>query len=174
MTDRKCPLGEDCDLTVAWMAGQQKARDSFRQRIEAMTLQRDLARVDADQQRARAEAAENRSRELSHKLDELDFLHHEGGPQSVAAMEEALRDLCDRADDVLAFLRSGAPGYLDGWNDAREAAAEKAKPKYPRPCDCEGCYCGNPGDNQAAAEWDAENALYRAILDITPPERPKP
>ena len=36
---------------------------------------------------------------LSHKLEELDFLHHEGGPQSVAAMEEALRELCDRVED---------------------------------------------------------------------------
>ena len=55
---RTCPLGEDCDLTVAWMAGQQEARDSFRQRVETLTAQLGLARVDSDQQLARAEAAE--------------------------------------------------------------------------------------------------------------------
>jgi hypothetical protein len=32
---------------------------------------------------------------LSHRLDELDFLHHEGGPQSVAAMEAALKPFAD-------------------------------------------------------------------------------
>ena len=39
---------------------------------------------------------------MSHKLDELDFLHHEGGPQSVAAMEEARRELCDRVESLEA------------------------------------------------------------------------
>jgi hypothetical protein len=29
---RTCPLGEDCDLTVAWMAGRESAKD----RIEAL------------------------------------------------------------------------------------------------------------------------------------------
>ena len=99
MSDRICPLGEDCDLTIAWMAGREEARDQFRARIEHLETQLGLAQIDADQQRARADAAENRCHELSHKLDELDFLHHEGGPESVAAMEEALRELCDRVED---------------------------------------------------------------------------
>ena len=58
MTDRTCPLGEDCDLTVAWMAGREEARDQFRARIEQLETQLGLARIDADQQRARAEALE--------------------------------------------------------------------------------------------------------------------
>ena len=37
MTRRVCPFGDDCDLTVAWVAGQEEARDSFRQRLEEMT-----------------------------------------------------------------------------------------------------------------------------------------
>ena len=61
MTDRKCPLGEDCDLTVAWMAGRQEARDSFRARINQLEVQLGLARTDADAQRARAEDAEDRA-----------------------------------------------------------------------------------------------------------------
>ena len=32
MTKKTCPLGEDCDLTVAWMAGRESAKD----RIEAL------------------------------------------------------------------------------------------------------------------------------------------
>ena len=27
MTKKDCPLGEDCDLTIAWMAGAEKAKD---------------------------------------------------------------------------------------------------------------------------------------------------
>jgi len=32
MTKKTCPLGEDCALTVAWMAGRESAKD----RIEAL------------------------------------------------------------------------------------------------------------------------------------------
>ncbi len=65
MSDRNCPLGEDCDLTVAWMAGQKEARDSFRARIEELKTQLGLTRIDADQQRARAEVAEAALGELT-------------------------------------------------------------------------------------------------------------
>jgi hypothetical protein len=96
VTDQKtCPLGDDCDLTVAWMAGQAEARDSFRARIEQLETQLGLARIDAQQQRERASNAEA-------ELRELDFLRHEGGPQSVAALEAALKpfaDFCAVIDD---------------------------------------------------------------------------
>jgi uncharacterized coiled-coil DUF342 family protein len=58
LAERTCPLGPDCDLTVAWMAGQHEARDSYRQRIEELRTQLGLARLDADQQRQRADIAE--------------------------------------------------------------------------------------------------------------------
>jgi hypothetical protein len=32
---RTCPLGEDCDLTVAWMAGRESAKDEYKTRIAA-------------------------------------------------------------------------------------------------------------------------------------------
>ena len=123
MTDRKCPLGDDCDLTVAWMAGAEKQREHMHGRIKELALQLGLARIDADQHRARAEAAESRSRELSHKLDELDFLHHEGGPQSVAAMEEALV----KSEAALADIAEGEPDpdsvAENVWCKDRAAAA---------------------------------------------------
>ncbi len=31
MTKKKCPLGEACDLTIAWMAGRQHAIDRYRE-----------------------------------------------------------------------------------------------------------------------------------------------
>jgi hypothetical protein len=31
MTKKQCPLGDDCDLTIAWMAGAEKAKDRIRE-----------------------------------------------------------------------------------------------------------------------------------------------
>ena len=36
MSKRGCPLGEDCDLTLAWMMGAEDARDKTKARIEAL------------------------------------------------------------------------------------------------------------------------------------------
>ncbi len=57
------------------------------------------------------------------------------------------------------------------------AVAEKVKaacaiicePKGPRPCDCTSCSCGNYGDTERVAAWDADNANAQAIeaLDLT-------
>jgi len=30
MSDMKCPLGEDCDLTLAWMMGAERAKDTIK------------------------------------------------------------------------------------------------------------------------------------------------
>ena len=36
MTKKQCPLGEDCDLTIAWMMGAEDARDRAKARIAAL------------------------------------------------------------------------------------------------------------------------------------------
>jgi hypothetical protein len=36
VTKKSCPLGEDCDLTIAWMKGAEDARDKAKARIEAL------------------------------------------------------------------------------------------------------------------------------------------
>ncbi len=36
MTKKTCPLGEDCDITIAWMMGAEDARDKAKARIEAL------------------------------------------------------------------------------------------------------------------------------------------
>ena len=36
MSKRGCPLGEDCDLTLAWMMGATEARDRAKVWIEAL------------------------------------------------------------------------------------------------------------------------------------------
>lgn len=30
MSSAKCPLGEDCDLTLAWMMGAERAKDTIK------------------------------------------------------------------------------------------------------------------------------------------------
>jgi phage shock protein A len=45
MTKKQCPLGEDCDLTIAWMKGAEDARDKAKARIEA--LEKEITEVNA-------------------------------------------------------------------------------------------------------------------------------
>jgi hypothetical protein len=47
MTDRTCPLGADCDLTVAWMAGAEDVRRTYRARLdEAAALEAQVQRAE--------------------------------------------------------------------------------------------------------------------------------
>ena len=52
MTKKHCPLGEDCDLTIAWMKGAEDARDRAKARIEALTEQLEATRLDAKEAEA--------------------------------------------------------------------------------------------------------------------------
>lgn len=45
MTDKKCPLGEDCDLTIAWMAGAGRAKSAYMARIEALETKLEKAHL---------------------------------------------------------------------------------------------------------------------------------
>lgn len=36
MTKKTCPLGEDCDLTIAWMAGRKSAKNELEAEIDAL------------------------------------------------------------------------------------------------------------------------------------------
>jgi len=36
MTKKTCPLGEDCDITLAWMMGADDARDKAKARVEVL------------------------------------------------------------------------------------------------------------------------------------------
>jgi hypothetical protein len=36
MTKKRCPLGEDCDLTTAWMLGRQSEKAEAAARIEEL------------------------------------------------------------------------------------------------------------------------------------------
>jgi hypothetical protein len=53
MTKKHCPLGEDCDLTIAWMMGAEDARDRAKARIAA--LEAKLAKNEALMQAGFAE-----------------------------------------------------------------------------------------------------------------------
>ena len=52
MSKKNCPLGEDCDLTLAWMMGATEARDKAKARIAVLTEQLESARLDAKEAEA--------------------------------------------------------------------------------------------------------------------------
>lgn len=61
--------------------------------------------------------------------------------------------------------------YTDIRAAALEEAAKVVAPSKPRPCDCESCYCGNAGDAETVAMWDAENwaaKRIRALIALPP------
>ena len=60
MSDRTCPLGEDCDLTVAWMAGAEDQRKHMHGRLSEAA-----ARIEA------LEAALLAADELARAVDDL-------------------------------------------------------------------------------------------------------
>ena len=53
MPDMKCPLGDDCDLTIAWMMGAERAKDTIKaqaaeiERLRAALKQ--IAKYSADE-----------------------------------------------------------------------------------------------------------------------------
>lgn len=59
------------DLTTAYMAGYEAARDHFRARIEDLRAQLELTRIDADQQRDRANHYEAECRRLQRPVGTL-------------------------------------------------------------------------------------------------------
>lgn len=85
------------------------------------------------------------------------------------------------ATDVFHLYYGGLAARMDGANNHSDAilallpdaaairaavfeeAAKIIEPKRPRPCDCERCNCGNYGDAEAVAAWDAENVAAAAI-----------
>lgn len=69
--DRKCPLGDECDLTVAWLAGSENQREHDKGRIEDLTMQLEMARYDSDQQRKRAEHAEQERHTMRDRIEAL-------------------------------------------------------------------------------------------------------
>jgi hypothetical protein len=52
MAKKHCPLGEDCDLTIAWMMGAEDARDRAKAQIAVLTEQLESARLDAKEAEA--------------------------------------------------------------------------------------------------------------------------
>lgn len=76
----------------------------------------------------------------------------------------------------LGFIASAAPpaAQTDGVREiAIEECAKLIEPEGQRPCDCQGCYCGNRGDAEAVAAWDADASNAKAVrsLAVSRPER---
>ena len=86
-------MSDDDALTVAYMAGSENARAQFSDRIVELKTQVGFARIDADNQRARAEQAENAIRKLDELLCSADAL-----------LSMALTPIENEGDEVLAQM----------------------------------------------------------------------
>jgi hypothetical protein len=104
-----------------------------------------------------------------------------------AAPVESVTDISDRlrytaghlingavADgDIDSFMLVEAADEIDRLRAAPQTVVDRAsiieecamvvEPTKPRPCDCERCYCGNHGDMEAVAAWDADASNAKAI-----------
>jgi hypothetical protein len=75
--------------------------------------------------------------------------------------------MCYEAAAMLRACKAGdAPDYLDGWNDAREAAAHYVS----RALDA----LTSGSFDQSDPRIEALSEYVGTIRDLTPPERPKP
>jgi hypothetical protein len=61
MTKKQCPLGEDCDLTLAWMMGADDARDKTKAQIAALEAENNRLK---EQCKGLAQAAMNNGQGL--------------------------------------------------------------------------------------------------------------
>jgi hypothetical protein len=74
MDDRNCPLGEDCDLQIAWLAGAENQREHMRGRIERLETQLKFREAESDGLRERAEIAESERHFMRDALEEVKAL----------------------------------------------------------------------------------------------------
>lgn len=118
----------------------------------------------------------------------------EGDEAYVKVRIVAKADAGTNAEHFVSFLRQGNENV--GWFDsldlipipsappvmagaatairaqAFEEAAKLVEPANPRPCDCDRCYCGNNGDAEAVAQWDADTFSAKSIRALI--DRPAP
>lgn len=53
--DLNCPLGDDCDLTLAYMVGYERGKDAIQSRIKALERENKLQAQEIDKTRRRAD-----------------------------------------------------------------------------------------------------------------------
>jgi hypothetical protein len=81
------------------------------------------------------------------------------------AIDNALAAVIGTRDDLLAEVTQlrAVPQTVVDRASIIEECAMVVEPTKPRPCDCERCYCGNHGDMEAVAAWDADASNAKAI-----------
>jgi hypothetical protein len=98
MTRTTCPLGDDCDLTVAWMAGRESAKDE----LEAKQQETFQMYVDANEARIDAEAKLSESEDLLAKA--------QGALHQIAGKKDYADDPWGIARTTLAELKGQDDG----------------------------------------------------------------
>jgi hypothetical protein len=64
-----------------------------------------------------------------------------------------------------SYLRESRAALAVAEPVIREECAKIIEPSFPRPCDCETCYCGNRDDADSVAAWDEAAANAKAIRE---------
>lgn len=96
---------------------------------------------------------------IDDRLDEDDVDY----PTTEARARWIARCSPDAIAGLLTLIERLAASQAETRRLALEEAARVVKPSGNRPCDCDRCDCGNVGDAEAVAAWDALDAPYRAI-----------
>ena len=97
--------------------------------------------------------------EVANALAHLETIRS-GANFAQAFSADALSALITR---LTARLSSAERERDEARGKAIEEAAKLVEPKGKRPCDCDTCYCGNHGDMEEVAMWDAATHDARAI-----------
>lgn len=70
----KCPFGDDCDLTTAWMTGAENQRKHMQARIEELAIQVKFREAESKGLRERAEIAESERHSMRDAMEEVRLL----------------------------------------------------------------------------------------------------
>lgn len=140
MSEGKCPLGEDCDLTLAYMMGAEKAKDTIKAlRAEVDRLQGNLraelgdhihgtpcAQIRWQQEREELQAEVERLRAALRSLVSYTQCHYVDG----YCVQHSSPDPCEMAEARAALdgqPRAGEGGVMEYsielWQDGQKVAA---------------------------------------------------
>lgn len=97
---------------------------------------------------------------------------HEKGHTPDCGLALALRDTAPSQNDPKRGEIDPGADRAEVRRAALEEAAKLLDPKGPRPCGCDHCDCGNPGDHAYVCAWDEAKANATAIRALATRSQP--
>ena len=106
MSKRGCPLGEDCDLTIAWMKGAEDARDKAKARIAELEENLENYALDCLEARGQADEAYHAQVSAEARLKMAVYLLTDAMVQLREGKIKTRRNRADIIEQVLKEWRS--------------------------------------------------------------------